>query len=306
MALNSSDTNVSTLVVNKCTKEQYDAMTTHSGDELYVVNEDIDSSPTQNSGNPISSGGVYTALSGKQNTLTFDNTPTANSTNPVTSGGVKTAIDVAPRFYLGTCSTAGNVAIKQVDITNFPTTLVNEVETPVVGSCIAVKFSNDDGRTSTQKKIKVNNTSEYPVWYNTSEYTGTASAPILFGLANKYVYYVFNGTHWVWVSHGAEQDTTYIPQALGLGYTVCNTVTLTNAKVAALSGYNLVPGSLIVVHFNNDVNINATLNINNKGAKYINFRGNRMPTGVIMGGDNCLFVYYNNTYQLIAIDRWGI
>lgn len=30
---------------------------------------------------------------GKQNALTFDNTPTEKSTNPVTSGGVKTALD---------------------------------------------------------------------------------------------------------------------------------------------------------------------------------------------------------------------
>ena len=62
MALNSSDTNVSTLIVNKCTKDQYDAMATHSGDELYVVNEDIDSTPRQNSTNPVTSGGVYAAL----------------------------------------------------------------------------------------------------------------------------------------------------------------------------------------------------------------------------------------------------
>lgn len=33
------------------------------------------------------------ALAAKQNVLTFDSTPTANSTNPVTSGGVKTALD---------------------------------------------------------------------------------------------------------------------------------------------------------------------------------------------------------------------
>ena len=62
MALTSSDTNVSTLVVNKCTKDQYDTMATHSGDELYVVNEDIDSTPRQNSANPVSSGGVYASL----------------------------------------------------------------------------------------------------------------------------------------------------------------------------------------------------------------------------------------------------
>lgn len=35
---------------------------------------------------------VDTGLSGKQDTLTFDTTPTANSTNPVTSGGIKSAL----------------------------------------------------------------------------------------------------------------------------------------------------------------------------------------------------------------------
>lgn len=52
----------------------------------------FDNSPTQNSVNPVKSGGVYTALAGKQDTLTIDSTPTQNSTNPVQSGGVYTAI----------------------------------------------------------------------------------------------------------------------------------------------------------------------------------------------------------------------
>lgn len=52
----------------------------------------FDSTPTASSTNPVTSGGVKTALDGKQNTLTFDSTPTAGSTNPVTSGGIATAI----------------------------------------------------------------------------------------------------------------------------------------------------------------------------------------------------------------------
>ena len=36
---------------------------------------------------------LTTLLAGKQNTLTFDSTPTAQSTNPVTSGGIKSYID---------------------------------------------------------------------------------------------------------------------------------------------------------------------------------------------------------------------
>mgnify|MGYP006988843701 FL=1 len=37
---------------------------------------------------------IKTALSSKQDSLTFDSTPTDSSTNPVTSGGVKTALDL--------------------------------------------------------------------------------------------------------------------------------------------------------------------------------------------------------------------
>ena len=60
-----------------------------------------DSAPTANSDKLVTSGGVKTALDGKQDTLTFDTEPTADSTNPVTSGGVKNAIDnaIAIRYY---------------------------------------------------------------------------------------------------------------------------------------------------------------------------------------------------------------
>lgn len=93
----------------------------------------FDTTPTQNSTNPVTSGGVYTEINNhvtnknnphevkadqvdftstdttwtvtkvdaalddlhtnKQDSLTFDSTPTAGSTNPVTSGGIKTALD---------------------------------------------------------------------------------------------------------------------------------------------------------------------------------------------------------------------
>ena len=52
----------------------------------------IDPVPTEDSPNAVSSGGVYDALEGKQDTLTFDATPTQDSTNPVESGGVYSAI----------------------------------------------------------------------------------------------------------------------------------------------------------------------------------------------------------------------
>ena len=59
---------------------------------MQIVEDNSDTTPTENSDAPITSGGVYTALGTKQDTLTFDDTPTDESTNPVTSGGVFSAL----------------------------------------------------------------------------------------------------------------------------------------------------------------------------------------------------------------------
>lgn len=52
----------------------------------------VDATPTEGSANPVSSGGTFTALSGKQATLTFDDTPKLDSQNPVTSTGIYNAL----------------------------------------------------------------------------------------------------------------------------------------------------------------------------------------------------------------------
>ena len=52
----------------------------------------MDSTPTENSNSPVKSGGIYTALAGKQPTLAFDTIPTEGSENPVESGGVFNAL----------------------------------------------------------------------------------------------------------------------------------------------------------------------------------------------------------------------
>ncbi len=66
-------------------------MLQHDGTSWAAVS--IDTAPTADHTQPVTSGGVYTALAAKQDTLTFDNTPTANSDNPVKSGGIKTYAD---------------------------------------------------------------------------------------------------------------------------------------------------------------------------------------------------------------------
>lgn len=52
----------------------------------------FDSTPTANSTKPVTSGGVKSALDAKQNKLTFDSTPQGDSYNPVYSDGIYTAL----------------------------------------------------------------------------------------------------------------------------------------------------------------------------------------------------------------------
>ena len=69
---------------------------------------------------------LQSALNAKQNTLTFDTTPTAASTNPVTSGGIKTALDAkANSADLGDLASQDQVAWS-TDISGIPSTFPPE------------------------------------------------------------------------------------------------------------------------------------------------------------------------------------
>ena len=69
---------------------------TSGGIKTYVDNHssqiDVDDELSATSENPVQNKVVTTALNGKQPTLTFDNAPTESSNNPVKSGGVYTAL----------------------------------------------------------------------------------------------------------------------------------------------------------------------------------------------------------------------
>ena len=60
-----TDTQVTSLVINRLSKSQYDSIQSKSNTELYLVPDEIDSVPTYQSTNVVSSGGVYGALQTK-------------------------------------------------------------------------------------------------------------------------------------------------------------------------------------------------------------------------------------------------
>lgn len=97
----------------------------------------LDSAPTEDSVKAVKSGGVYTALAGKQPTLTFDDVPTDGSNNPVKSNGIYDAL-------------AGKVNTSDV-----ADTIADGNMNPVTSNAVADKFQVISGELSdTNQNLK--------------------------------------------------------------------------------------------------------------------------------------------------------
>ena len=166
-----------------------------------------------------------------------------------------------------------------------------------VGTLISIKFSASN--TASNVTLNVNGTGAYPIWYSTAEYTSSSTTVI--GSAGLYITYMFNGTHWVWVSRGNYPSTS--PASLGFGYGVCSTAEETVAKAVTISSYTLNTGGIVVIKFTNAVPKNATLNIRTRGAKKIFYNGSAITDGVINAGDVVTLIYDGTQYQVINICR---
>lgn len=89
----------------------------------------------------------------------------------------------------------------------------------------------------------------------------------------------------------------------GFGYSGCTTAAATATKVVAMEGYLARPGGIVSIYFQYAVPANATLNINNQGAKQIRYRYSQITSGVIAGGDTATFIYDGSYYHLISLDK---
>ena len=198
----------------------------------------------------------------------------------------------AKKIFYAECATAKNVVAKVVDCEGF----VLER-----GAIIVIRFTDT--------------TTAYPTAGNiTLNINGTGAknivpksnnVPYSYGRAwpfcnNQTWVFAYNGTNFVCLNQ--DDNTTYTPMALGFGYGTCTTAEATAAKVASLASYNLVKNGIVSVKFTYAVPANATLNINNRGAKNIFYRGAKITAGIISAGDIATFVYDGTQYQLIAVD----
>lgn len=153
-------------------------------------------------------------------------------------------------FYC-TCSTAAGTAAKVVTCAD--TNFVQEA-----GVIIHVKFTttNTAGSSSTPVTLNVNNKGAKGIWYNAGAYTGTSS--LICGAASRIISYIFDGTYWVWLSGGYNNNTDTIPSAY------CTTGGATAAKWASCSGYTLASNSYaqVLIYYTNTAQSALTLNIN--------------------------------------------
>jgi hypothetical protein len=158
----------------------------------------------------------------------------------------------------GTCATAAATATKEVVI-------ADENWKQVPGSIIGVKFTNSN--TANSVKIKVNDNEAASIFYNNAEYTSNGTTYT--GNAGRIIYYMFDGTYWVWKGVDWNTDSNTYTSVY------CGTGAATAAKVGTCTNYynttNPTYGVINIV-YTNTVQSALTLNINSQGAKplYIN------------------------------------
>lgn len=207
--------------------------------------------------------------------------------------------------YPGTCTTAAGTAAKVATTT--PLFPLDSSGKPLPGTTIAIKFSNSNSykTAGTTMTLNVNSTGAYPIYYNNAAVVSTTSAnTTACGYKNRYTFYVFNGTQWVWLSYGNDANSTYSNASLGQGYAIQDNESESDTVTATLSSYALTTGGIVVVKFIFDIPgvSNPTLNINAKGAKAIYYNGSPLGPGIIKSGDLATFIYSTN-YYLISLDR---
>lgn len=126
-----------------------------------------------------------------------------------TSYAVKDATAARRNVYYGTCTTAANTYKKVATVETFPLDSNNK---PLVGTVVAIKYSNSNSyKTEGQTyQLNVNSTGDYPMYYNNAALTTSTSANTLVaGYKNRHIFYMFNGTQWVWLTSSYDANTTY-------------------------------------------------------------------------------------------------
>lgn len=117
---------------------------------------------------------------------------------------IQSQIDSEAKISFGICQTESEYQEKTVSLSNNNWSLK-------VGSVVGIKFANTNtfsAETGSEITINVNNTGAKQIWYDTSA-NPEGEFPIAYGTAERYTYYMYDGTYWVWLGQSVDKDTLY-------------------------------------------------------------------------------------------------
>lgn len=134
-----------------------------------------------------------------------------------TTYDIKDSVARDIKMYYGTCTTAAATAAKVITVS------ADQDFKLTVGALVMVKFSYSN--TANNVTLNVNSTGAKSIYYNNAVYT--TSGNFVCGYANTHFVYMYNGANWVWISHGADSNTTYGAMSVSEG----QTATATSSRV---------------------------------------------------------------------------
>ena len=129
---------------------------------------------------------LQTALNAKQNTLTFDTTPTLNSTNPVTSGGIYTALETKADSTtpIVTLASSGTISLSDNSINRINCTGNTTFSLPTIA----------DNTIFHQILVQLTMTTAYTITLGTTYYFNKTS-PDLTSAGEYNIIYEYDGTN---------------------------------------------------------------------------------------------------------------
>mgnify|MGYP003292834139 CR=1 FL=1 len=181
----------------------------------------------------------------------------------------------------GTCETAAATAAKVVTMTDTDWSLE-------VGNIIGVKFTTSNSASSVT--LNVNNSGAKNIYYNNASYTGSSTS--ICGYANRVLFYMYDGTYWVWLNMGSlDGNSNTVPSAQ------CETAASTAAKTATCTNYSLLSKSFLHVNvrYSNTSKTALTLNVNGTGSKPIYINGTASSSSNYTLPAGTYIVYYDGT-----------
>lgn len=135
-------------------------------------------------------------------------TPITSLTGYATEAWTYGRFQETPTIFVGTCTTAAGTQAKVATVTQIDAN-ANKFRL-VKGVIVAIKFSysNTYNVTDADHKItlNVNNTGAKTIYYSTSN-ANTGTNTNAYGVANRYVYYMYDGSQWIWLSHGTDNNS---------------------------------------------------------------------------------------------------